>query len=126
VDYQERIDLEDKVRRRLQRKLKTTLPETLLTLPGRKRHRFDLVSPDRRIVDEIKTSEPNRRRKSSQLRPATIGDLSKDCLLLLGRRAKTRIFVITDRIVYEKFLDSPHGQVCLAKGIRILDKELRI
>lgn len=127
MEYEERKALENKVRKRLQRELKTPLPETDLPLPGGTHHRFDLVSPDRRIVGEIKTSEPNRKRKSNELRSATIGDLCKDCLLLLGRRGVDhRIFVVTDRTVYEKFLETPYAQVCVAKGIEILPKRAKL
>ena len=63
---------------------------------------------------------------SDQTRSATFGDLCKDCLLLLSRIAKTRVFVVTDPTVYGKLLETPYAQICLAKGIRLLDKRLRL
>jgi len=34
--------------------------------------------------------------------------------------------VVTDPTVYGKLLETPYAQICLAKGIRLLDKRLRL
>lgn len=120
MNNRERKEKENKVRRKLEKEFNTRLPETTLPLPGGTQHTFDLVSQDRKIIGEIKTSEPNKMRKTDRLRSATYGDLCRDCLLLLyPRRAKHRIMILTDNTVREKFIKSRYGQVAKAKGIDI-------
>jgi hypothetical protein len=120
MDNRERKAKENKVGRKLEKEFKTPLPETTLPLPGGTQHTFDLVSLDRKIIGEIKKSEPNKMRKTDRLRSATYGDLCRDCLLLLyPRGAKHRLPILTDDTVLEKFVKSRYGQVAGAKGIDI-------
>jgi hypothetical protein len=65
---------EDKVRRKLQERFGALQREVDLRLLGGKTHRFDLVSADRKVVVEIKTSRPN---KQGKLRSALRGPTSR-------------------------------------------------
>jgi hypothetical protein len=118
--HKERKAKENRERRMLEKEFNTPLPETTLPFPGNTEHTFDLVSRDRKIIGEIKTSEPNKMRKTDTLRSATYGDLCTDCLLLLyPRRAMHRLLIPTDNTVLERFVKSRYGQVAEAKGIDI-------
>lgn len=103
-----RLDLESQVRQLLEREFSTPLPKRNLvvgrTSDGRERtHEFDGVSPDRRIIIEIKTNElkatpdkPNGRYFSA-IKWALIGDL----YMLARVEADTKMLVLTDRPLYE-------------------------
>lgn len=119
MNYGRRIEKEAKVRSRLSRKF-GRLAKRKMKLKGGDVHECDFVSEDAAIVGEIKTSEPNKRNTLSKtLRTATLGDISRDCLLLLGTRAKKRILVLTNQEVYRRFISSKYGKVATALGIDI-------
>jgi hypothetical protein len=73
------------------------------------------------VVDEVKTSEPNRQKPASKgLRSAQLGDFCRDCLLLLAaQNATTRIFALTDKTVHERFLATEYGKASKMLGIDI-------
>jgi hypothetical protein len=119
LNYQQRLKKEADVRSRLSRNF-GPLTKRKMKLAGGEEHECDFVSADGRIVGEIKTSEPNKQKLSSKaLRTATLGDISRDCLLLLGTKARKRILVLTNRVVYRRFIASKYGKVAKELGIDI-------
>lgn len=116
LEYLERRIKEEKVRSVLGKEFRTKFSKKRLITDIN--HEFDLVSENQRIVGEVKTSEPNSRAmKGNGLRTAQLGDLARDCLLLLTVKADRRILVLTDKTVFEKFKETQYGKAAIRLGI---------
>src|SRR5271157_629399 len=95
---------ESKVRELMEQKLKVKLPETRLAVAvasdGQERyHKFDGVSPDRRIVIAIKSNELKANdRYDSAIKQALVYDL----YMLSRISAKTKMLVLTDVALFER------------------------
>ena len=108
--------IEDKVRRKLKEELGSPFREAGL-LVGGKLHRFDIVSHDRQTIGEIKSTVYPASGKSLDTK---VGDMSSDILLLLGRRARRKMLVLTDKRFYDWFVETPQAKVATKKGIEII------
>lgn len=117
----QRSDKETRVREKIGARLGKPLFKKRLELTPGLVHEFDFVSEDGTVVGEVKTSETNKQRPDSQnLRTAQLGDFCRDCsLLLAARKASERIFVLTDKTVYERFLTTEYGKAAKILGIDI-------
>lgn len=115
------LQKETKARRALETKLGVPLPETEVAISGGVSYKFDLVSPDRKIVGEIRASGfPPRGR----LRGTQIAEMSEACLFLLGANAERRMLVFTEREFYEPFIRTRQAQVAASMGIEVLHVEV--
>jgi hypothetical protein len=80
-----------------------------------KTHQFDLLSPDRKIVGEVKSGK--------QYDSVRFAECMMDCFYLLKvKNAEHRIFVLTNRWVYEGFIRDSDG---LLEGIEVRLIELQ-
>ncbi len=117
LNYREK---EAGVRSILEREFGTRLPETGLEVAKGVIHKFDLVSASGGIVGEIKTNEPNKSPKHlGEVRQAVIDACARDCFLLLNAKAGTPIFVLTNRVIHDKFIKTEYGKVAEERGIDI-------
>ncbi len=108
------------MRKKLEQELGLILNKKRIKVVEGIEHEFDLVSEDETIVGEVKTSGEGRIGLTHNRFQTIFGDISRDCLLLLAqRRAKRRIFVLTDKKVFERFLESQYGKAAKALGIEI-------
>ncbi len=93
------------MRKKLEEELGLTLNKKRIEVVEGIEHEFDLVSEDESIIGEVKTSGEGRIGLTHNRFQTIFGDISRDCLLLLAqRRAKRRIFALTDKKVFERFL----------------------
>jgi len=113
-------DIEDRIRRRLARRYSTPLEKGKLKIKGVLAE-FDFVS-HKQIIGQIKSSAPRRREKlkGKMMKQTQFGDFSRDCLLLAAKKAKIRLFVLTNGIAFREFCRSPQGKAAELLGIRIL------
>lgn len=114
------ISAEEKVRKKLERELGVALYKKRIQIIEGVEHEFDFVSEDGSIIGEVKTSGEGRSGLTHKRFQTIFGDISRDCLLLLAlRRAKKRMFVLTDETVYRRFQGSQYGKAAQALGIDI-------
>jgi hypothetical protein len=107
---------EDEVKTILERDLRTELgSQVVLPLRGSdKGYRFDLVSKDKTIVIEIKTS------RYKGVRPYSIvSRLSDACLLLLGTDTEKKFLVLTDHDLWKMFMDTRQRKIASAMGVQV-------
>ena len=86
-----------------------------------KPYRFDLVSPDRSIVGEVKGAKYKGGNKSTAL-----ARLSDACMFLLhAQDAKEKLLVLAEKSLYELFMGERQGQMARADGIEIMLVEVK-
>ena len=112
------LDIEDYVRKVLEKEFRTPLPKNRLVigyLPDRSPnvHNFDLVSEDGSIVGEVKSG-----RDMSDYRFA---ECCLDCLYLMSVEAERRIFVLTDRLMYDWFKRKICGLAIKNVDVRLIE-----
>jgi hypothetical protein len=106
---------ENKVKTILALELKTRLEKQGVPLVGsEKGYKFDLVSPDKSTVMEVKTAHYNGTHPST-----AIARLSDAALLLLGTDTKVKMLCLTDKPLYDLFVDSRQGRIAKAMGLQI-------
>jgi hypothetical protein len=71
-------------------------------------HKFDLVSPDRQIVAEVKA---HVKTASGNIPSAKILDTYVACGMLERVSAKTKVLILTDFSFYQSFLNNSHGRI---------------
>jgi len=64
-------------------------------------HEFDLFSEDGTIVGEIKSGKDLDR--SGKIKPYRFAELCLDCLYLMSVKAEKKLFVLTNREVFDSF-----------------------
>ena len=119
ADYEKREDI---TRDRIQRRLKIPLEAEARIRVGKAKRtsKFDFASPDRTVVGQIKGSDPPiKGRSKGNARPTQLAEFSRDCLLMLAvRKARTRLFVLTNERLYDRFRGSVYGEA--AKAMKIV------
>ena len=114
------INAEEKVRKKLEEEFGVALNKKRIQVVEGVEHEFDFVSEDGSIIGEVKTSGAGRSGLTHNRFQTIFGDISRDCLLLLAqKRAKKRIFVLTDETVCRRFQASQYGKAAYALGIDI-------
>jgi len=114
------LSQEERVRRKLEEEFGVPLHKKRIQVVEGIEHEFDFVSEDGSIIGEVKTSGAGRSGLTHNRFQTIFGDISRDCLLLLAyRRAKKRIFVLTDETVRRRFQASQYGKAAQALGIDI-------
>jgi hypothetical protein len=116
MNYDDRMDLEEKVRKKLAKRFGKPSKRSIVP---QIEHDFDFVSADDSVVGEVKTSEPNSQNPNGNLRTATLGDISKDCLFLLTAKRARKILVLTNKTVCQKFKASKYGKAAQMLGVEI-------
>ena len=114
------LSQEERVRKKLEEEFGMPLHKKRIQVVEGVEHEFDFVSEDGSIIGEVKTSGAGRSGLTHNRFQTIFGDISRDCLLLLAqRRAKKRMFVLTDETVYKRFQGSQYGKAAQALGIDI-------
>lgn len=114
--------IEESVRAILSKDYGVTFNKRRLTLEKRKRdgspkkHEFDIVSPDRQIVGEIKSYKYTPKAQANTRLPRVM----MDCLYLSLVSAKTKLMVLTDKEFYDKFKEDSDG--LLPEEIKIIHR----
>lgn len=119
--------IERRIRERLSKRFNTHLEKRKLEIKDGVLAEFDLVSKNGRILGQIKSSAPRRTGKlKGQIRRQTqFGDCSRDCLLLAAmKKAKTRLFILTDKTVYAEFRKSPQGKAAECLRVKIIRERI--
>ncbi len=112
------LEKETRARKTLELRFGVPLPETEVPVSGGVVYRFDLVSPDRKVVGEIRASGFPVRGK---LRDTQIAEMCEACLYLLGAEgAKRRLLVFTEREFYEPFIKTRQARVAASMGVELL------
>ena len=112
---------ETRARKVLELRFGVPLPETEVPVSGGVVYKFDLVSPDRKIVGEIRASGFPARGK---LRETQIAEMCEACLFLLGaKEADMRLLVFTEREFYEPFVKTRQARVAASMGVELLQVE---
>lgn len=108
---------EEYVRKVLSKKFGVKLKECKVPLRGTtETYKFDLVSPDRFIVGEVKGAKYKGGNKSTAL-----ARLSDACMFLLhAEGARKRLLVLTEKSLYDLFISERQGQMVEADGIEIM------
>lgn len=107
-------ELEVEVRAKLKKKFDTHLSKDYVQIGVKsngqpKTHQFDIVSPDRKIVGEVKSGK--------QYDNVRFAECMLDCFYLTKvKDAEHCIFVLTNRWVYEGFIRDSDG---LLEGIEV-------
>ena len=114
MDWKEK---EKSVRQVLERRFRVSLEEKNVSLRGTdSSYRFDLVSPDGKIVGEIKTYTIGKRKMPH----AKIAHTSDAALFLLhAKGAKKRLLVLTDPSFYRLYLRTRQGQMVQHDGVTL-------
>jgi len=113
-------ELEAKVRAIIEKEFDTQLSKGYIQIGVKsdcqpKTHQFDITSPDQKIVEEIKTGK--------QYDNVRFAECMLDCFYLSKvKNAEHRIFVLTNRWVYEGFIRDSDG---LLEGIDVRLVELQ-
>ena len=113
-------ELEAKVRAILEKEFDTQLFKDYIEIGIKsngqpKTHQFDITSPDRKIVGEVKSGK--------QYDNVRFAECMLDCFYLAKvKNAEHRIFVLTNRWVYEGFIRDSDG---LLQGIEVRLVELQ-
>ncbi|MGD0978093.1 MAG: hypothetical protein ABR962_03010 [Candidatus Bathyarchaeia archaeon] len=112
-EWEEKVD---RIKEVLEQEIHMTLTKQGLPLQGSdKRYNFDLVSPDQKIVIEVKTEKYEGGNPTS-----AVVRLSEACLLLIAaKNAKKRILVLTDEPLYKLFKEERQGKMMALLGIEI-------
>lgn len=91
---------EQRVRSALEKELGKKLPKKRVAI-GYYTHEFDLFSEDGMIVGEVKSGRDLD--PTGKIKPYRFAECCLDCLYLMSVNAKRRIFVLTDKDMYEAF-----------------------
>jgi hypothetical protein len=119
--------IEARIRKRLSRRFHIQLEKKDLEIKDGVTAEFDLVSRRAKTVGQIKTSAPRRKGKlKGQIRKQTqFGDCSRDCLLLAAmKKSKTRLFILTNRTMFNGFRSSPQGKAAELLGVKIVSERI--
>lgn len=112
------LEKEARARKVLELRFGIPLPEAEVPISGGVVYKFDLVSPERKIVGEIRASGLPQR---GRLRDTQVAEMSEACLFLLGApSAKRRLLVLTEFEFYEPFVETRPAKVAASMGVELL------
>ena len=103
--------IEESVRTILSKEYGVALTKRRLTLQRKKhdgsakRHEFDLVSPDQRIVGEVKSYKYTRKAQANTRFPR----MMLDCWYLTLVKADIKLMILTDETFYKEFQKNSNG-----------------
>jgi len=91
---------EQRVREALEKEFDKKLPKKRVTI-GYYTHEFDLFSEDGTIVGEVKSGKDLD--KNGKIKPYRFAELCLDCLYLMSVEAEKKLFVLTDKGMFDAF-----------------------
>jgi len=91
---------EQRVREALEKEYGKRLPKKRVEI-GYYRHEFDLFSEDGTIVGEIKSGKDLDR--NGKIKPYRFAELCLDCLYLMSIETEKKLFILTDREMFDAF-----------------------
>lgn len=107
---------EQRVREYLEKEFDKKLPKKRMVI-GHYTHEFDLFSQDGTIVGEVKSGKDLDR--NGKIKPYRFAELCLDCLYLMSVEAPRKLFVLTNREMFDAF-----GK--MMKGLPIKNVEIRL
>lgn len=107
---------EQRVRATLEKEFGKKLPKRRVKI-GYYTHEFDLFSEDGSIVGEVKSGRDIG--STGKIKPYRFAECCLDCLYLMSVKAQRRLFVLTDKNMYEAFKR-------MIVGLPIEDIEVRL
>ncbi|MEM2111211.1 MAG: hypothetical protein QXX08_04960 [Candidatus Bathyarchaeia archaeon] len=107
---------EQRVREVLEKEFGKKLPKKRVTI-GYYTHEFDLFAEDGTIVGEVKSGRDLD--KNGKIKPYRFAELCLDCLYLMGVKAEKKLFVLTDKRMFDAFNK-------MIKGLPIKEIEIRL
>lgn len=107
---------EQRVREALEKEFGKKLPKKTVRI-GYYTHEFDLFSGDGAIIGEVKSGKDLDR--NGKIKPYRFAELCLDCLYLMSANAERRVFVLTDKDMFDAFNK-------MIKGLPIRDIEIRL
>jgi len=91
---------EQRVREALEEEFGKKLPKKRVTI-GYYTHEFDLFSEDGTIVGEVKSGKDLYR--NGKIKPYRFAELCLDCLYLMSIKAEKKLFVLTNKEMFDAF-----------------------
>ena len=107
---------EQRVREILEQELGKSLPKTRIQI-GNRSHVFDLCSPDRTTLGEIKSGKDLD--NTGKIKSYRFAGICLDCLYLMSVKSEKKILVLTNKEMYDAF-------VWMIKGLPIAGIEIRL
>jgi len=107
---------EQRVREALEKEFGTKLPKKRVTI-GYYTHEFDLFSNDGTIIGEVKSGKDLDR--NGKIKSYRFAELCLDCLYLMSVKAENKIFVLTNKEMFDAFKK-------MITGLPIKDIEIRL
>jgi len=107
---------EQRVREVIEKELGKKLPKKRVMI-GYFTHEFDLFSEDGTIVGEVKSGRDLD--KNGKIKPYRFAELCLDCLYLMSVKAEKKLFVLTDKEMFNAFNR-------MSTGLPIKDIEIRL
>jgi len=111
---------EQRVRKVLEREFDKKMPKKRVKI-GYYTHEFDLFSGDRTIVGEVKSGRDLDR--NAKIKPYRFAELCVDCLYLMSVKAEKKLFVLTNKEMFDAFKKMIVGLPI--KGIEVRLVELK-
>lgn len=107
---------EERVREILEREFGERLPKKRVKL-GNITHEFDLFANDGSIIGEVKSGKDLD--KNNKIKSYRFAELCLDCLFLMSVKANKKLFVLTNKQMFESFIK-------IIQGLAIEDVEIRL
>jgi len=107
---------EQRVREALEEEFGKELPKKRVAI-GYYTHEFDLFSEDGTIVGEVKSGKDLNR--SGKIKPYRFAELCLDCLYLMSVKAQKKLFVLTNKEMFDAFKR-------MIVGLPVKDIEIRL
>ena len=110
---------EERVRAILEKELKRELPKKRVKL-GNITHEFDLFAKDGSIIGEVKSGK-DFLYKNKKIKNYRFAELCLDCLYLMSMKADEKIFVLTNKDMFDAFKKTIHGLAIEGIKIRLIE-----
>jgi hypothetical protein len=107
---------EQRVREALEEEFGKKLPKKRVSI-GYYSHEFDLFSDDGTIAGEVKSGKDLDR--NGKIKPYRFAELCLDCLYLMSIKAEQKLFVLTNREMFDAFKK-------MIVGLAIKDIEIKL
>jgi len=109
---------EQRVRNILEKEFGKRLPKKTIQI-GYYTHQFDLFSEDGSIVGEVKSGRDLD--STGKIKPYRFAECCLDCLYLMSVNAEKKMFVLTDKDMYEAFKKMTNGLPIKGIDIRLIE-----
>jgi hypothetical protein len=125
ISSEEFLKLPDKspeqhVREALEKEFSKRLPKRRVKI-GHYTHEFDLFSEDGKIIGEIKSGKDLDR--NGKIKSYRFAELCLDCLYLMSVEAEKKLFVLTNKEMFESFEKMIKGLSIKNVGVKLIELE---